>query len=108
MDAFIRLMKALSTPNRVKIIKVLQHGNMCVGEIQSALDLTQPSISKHLRVLVDADLVYYNREGKQVNYSLSHGEGNPYAAAILGNLRNWLGEEAEIADLLEKHVQSQG
>ena len=108
MDAFIRVMKALSTPNRVKIIKVLQHGNMCVGEIQSALDLAQPSISKHFKVTVDEDLVNYHREGKLVNYSLSHGEGNPHAATILGNLRNWLREEPEIADLLEKRVRSQG
>jgi ArsR family transcriptional regulator len=105
MEALIKIMKALSTPNRIRIIKLLQHRSMCVGEIQSALGVSQPSISKHLRVLFDADLVNFHRQGKLVNYCLSQGRGNPYAATILGNIRNWLREEPETADFLENHVR---
>jgi len=54
MKAFIKVMKALSDPNRVKIIKMLQHKIMCVCEMQKALNVSQPAVSKHLKLLEDA------------------------------------------------------
>jgi len=45
MKAFIKVMKALSDPNRVRIIKMLQHKMMCVCEIQKALQVSQPAVS---------------------------------------------------------------
>ena len=57
MKKLIKVMKALSDPNRVKIIKILQHRIMCVCEIQAALKLAQPTVSKHLKILEEAGLV---------------------------------------------------
>ena len=57
MRDFVRVMKALSDPNRIAIMKMLQHQDMCVCEIQAALKIAQPTASKHLKVLEDADLV---------------------------------------------------
>ena len=57
MKDFIRVMKALSDPNRVKVVKMLQQKPMCVCEIQFALGLAQPTISKHLKVLENAGLI---------------------------------------------------
>ena len=54
MKAFVKAMKALSDPNRVKILKMLQHRTMCVCEMQEALQVAQPSVSKHLKLLEDA------------------------------------------------------
>ncbi len=54
MKGFIKVMKALSDPNRVKIVKLLQHREMCVCELQAALGVSQPTVSKHLRLLEDA------------------------------------------------------
>ena len=51
MKDFIKVMKALSDPNRVKIVKMLQRKTMCVCEIQAALQIAQPSVSKHLKIL---------------------------------------------------------
>ena len=48
MKSFLKVMKALSDPNRVKIIKLLQQKMMCVCEMQSALKIAQPTVSKHL------------------------------------------------------------
>ena len=95
-------MKALSEPNRVKIIKMLQHKMMCVCEIQAALQIAQPSVSKHLKTLEDAGLVSFRKDGTWVNYHLTDGSDSPYAASILGNLRHWLEEEPRIVELLEK------
>ena len=54
MKAFIKVMKALSDPNRIKIIKLLQHKRLCVCELQYALGISQPTVSKHLKILEEA------------------------------------------------------
>ena len=98
MLPFIRVMKALSDPNRVKIIKLLQHRTMCVCELQGLLELAQPTVSKHLRLLEKAGLVESKREGLWVNYNLSNGAASPYVSTLLGNLRHWLEEDPEICN----------
>ncbi len=105
MDNFIRVMKALSDPNRVKVIKMLQHKTLCVCELRAALKIAQPTVSKHLKVLEDAGLVKSRKEGLWVNYYLSDGSESPYAAALLGNLRHWLTGDPEI-DRIVKHLPS--
>lgn len=102
MNGFIKIMKALSDPNRVKIVKMLQHRPLCVCEIQSALGISQPNVSNHLRILENAGLVEYYKEGLWVNYYLADGKASPYAASLLGNLRHWLEDDPQIAGLLEK------
>jgi len=102
MKDFIKVMKALSEPNRVKIVKMLQHKMMCVCEMQAALQITQPSVSKHLKILEDAGLVGSKKDGLWVNYHLTDGVSSPYAAALLGNLRHWLEQDREIGELVEK------
>jgi len=102
MKTFVRVMKALSDPNRVKIVKMLQHKMMCVCEIQEALQISQSSASKHLRILEDAGLVDYKKDGLWVNYYLTDGRKSPYSASLMGNLRHWLEEEPEIAGLVKR------
>ena len=102
MKPFIKVMKALSDPNRVKIIKLLQVKSMCVCELQGLLSLAQPTVSKHLKILEEAGLVDYKKDGLWVNYFLADGKSSPYAASLLGNLRHWLNEDTEIAELMEK------
>jgi ArsR family transcriptional regulator, arsenate/arsenite/antimonite-responsive transcriptional repressor len=99
MREFIKVMKALSDPNRVKMIKLLQRRTLCVCEIQEALGLAQSTASKHLKILEEAGLITYMKEGLWVNYRLADGAHNPYAASLLGNLRHWLDEDVEVARL---------
>jgi ArsR family transcriptional regulator, arsenate/arsenite/antimonite-responsive transcriptional repressor len=100
MQSFLKVMKALSDSNRVKIIKLLQHKTMCVCELQAALKIAQPTVSKHLKILEEAMLVSSMKEGLWVNYSISDGRASPYAASLLGNLRHWLDDDLEIAELV--------
>ena len=102
MKDFIRVMKALSDPNRVKILKMLQHKTMCVCEMREALQLAQPTVSKHLKLLEDAGLVFSSKDGQWVNYSLTGGDNSPYVATLLGNLRHWLEEDDEVTILIER------
>ena len=102
MKLFLKVMKALSDPNRVKIIKMLQQRFLCVCEMRAALNIAQPTVSKHLKLLEDAGLVTSEKDGLWVNYRLTNGNSSPYAATVLGNLRHWLNEDRQIADLIEK------
>lgn len=100
MKEFLKVTKAVSDPNRVKILKLLQHRSLCVCEIRAALNLAQPTVSNHLKVLERAGLVRSKKEGLWVNYELSEGNSSPFAAALLGNLRHWLDEDPQIAVLI--------
>lgn len=99
MREFIKVMKSLSDPNRVKMVKLFQRRVLCVCEIQKALGLSQSSASKHLKILEDAGLITSSKDGLWVNYRLADGSQSPYAANLLGNLRHWLEEDAEVSAL---------
>jgi ArsR family transcriptional regulator len=102
MKKFIKVMKALSDPNRVKIVKLLQHKVMCVCEMQKALGLAQSTVSKHLKILEDAGLTTYYKDGLWVNYSLADGTDSPYAANLLGSLKHWLDDDPGLATIVEQ------
>lgn len=100
MDNFIKVIKALSDPNRVKILKMLQRRVMCVCELQTALKVAQPTVSKHLKMLEEAGLVEFKKDGLWINYHLADGSKSPYAATMLGNLKHWLENEPEIVEIV--------
>ncbi len=102
MKTFVKVMKALSDPNRVKMLKMLQHRSLCVCEIQGALGIAQPTVSKHLKILEETGLVGSQKEGLWVNYFLADGQCSPYAASMLGNLRHWLESDPEVIALARK------
>ncbi len=102
MKEFIKVMKALSDPNRVKILKMLQHKLMCVCEMQEALHLSQPSVSKHLKILEEAGLVDFKKDGLWVNYSLTDGSKSPYVSSLMGNLRHWLDQDPEVEEIMKR------
>lgn len=102
MKDFIRVMKALSDPNRVRVVKMLQEKEMCVCEIQEALGLAQPTVSKHLKILEDAGLLQSKKDGLWVNYRLARDESNPYAIEMLKHIDKWLMDDAEIDQILHR------
>ncbi len=102
MNHFVKVMKALSDSNRVKIVKMLQYKKMCVCELQAALKIAQPTVSKHLKVLENAGFVDCNKNGLWVNYYLSDGISSPYVASLLGNLKHWLEDDPDVAAIIER------
>ena len=102
MKKFTEVMKALSDPNRVKIMKMLQHRSMCVCELRELLQVSQPTVSKHLKILEKAGLVNNRKEGLWVNYFLANGSESPYAGSLLGNLRHWMENDAEVSRLANR------
>jgi len=102
MKEFLKVMKALSDPGRVKIMKMLQRRVMCVCEIQEALGIAQSTASKHLKTLEDAGLIRFFKEGLWVNYSLTDGGKNPFAANLIGNMKHWLEDDPDVAGLMKR------
>ena len=102
MKEFIKVMKALSDPARVKIMKMLQHKTMCVCEIQTALDKAQSTTSKHLKILEDAGLITYQKNGLWVNYQLADGTQSAFAASLISHLRHWLEDDSDIKVLVRQ------
>jgi ArsR family transcriptional regulator, zinc-responsive transcriptional repressor len=66
-----KLFAALSSPVRIAIVALLSAEERCVHELVDALDLPQPLVSQHLRVLRGAQLVTGRRRGREVAYALS-------------------------------------
>lgn len=62
--------KALADPSRRKILSMLKSGEMNAGEIAEKFDMSKPSISNHLNILKQADLVDAEKKGQNVVYSL--------------------------------------
>lgn len=99
MKAFIRVMKSLSDPNRVRVLKLLQDGELCVCEIQKVLGLAQSTVSKHMKLLEDAGLVKRKRQGAWILYSLADDPDNHYAKAMLAQLHTWLDDDQELEQM---------
>ncbi|MCA9764817.1 MAG: winged helix-turn-helix transcriptional regulator [Carnobacterium sp.] len=70
-EAYAKVMKALSDPKRVKIIDMLSYGSLCACDILEQFDFTQPTLSHHIKVLVDMGLVTVEKTGTWHYYSLN-------------------------------------
>ena len=75
-------MKALSDPIRREILNMLKSGRLSAGEITERFDVTGASISRHLSVLKEADLIRDTREGKYIYYDLN--------ASVLEEIMLWI------------------
>lgn len=70
MEKLSSVFKALSDTIRLRIIKLLEHGELCVCDIVAALDMVQPKVSFHLGILKRAGLVTDRKQGKWIHYRL--------------------------------------
>ena len=65
-----KVLKAISDPKRLRIVDMLSCGELCACRILDAFDITQPTLSHDMKVLVEAGIVRDRREGKNIYYSL--------------------------------------
>ncbi|RKY99020.1 MAG: transcriptional regulator [Candidatus Hydrothermota bacterium] len=66
-----KVWKALSDPTRRKILQLLKERDMSAGEIAEHFDVSKPTLSHHLEILRNADLVVSHRKGQKIIYSLN-------------------------------------
>lgn len=76
------LLKALNDPIRREILEMLKKGDLTAGEIASAFEVSKPTISHHLDLLRQAELVVSLKKGQYVYYSLN--------ASMLEELLAWI------------------
>lgn len=84
------VMKAAADPTRVRILKMLEGGELCVCQIIAVLALSPSTVSKHLSLLKSAGLVDDRKEKKWVHYSLARENEDKHVAGILRELASWL------------------
>ena len=78
-----KTLRALADPIRREILSLLREGRMSAGEIVDHFDVTAASVSRHLSVLKEADLIRDTREGKFIYYELN--------ASVLEEILLWIG-----------------
>ena len=71
--ASVDVFHAVADPTRRAILDRLRDGGVAVAELASGFDMTRPAVSKHLKVLRDAQLVREDRDGRQRVYRLTPG-----------------------------------
>lgn len=102
MKNHLKVFKALSDKNRLRIMKMLEDKPMCVCEITAVLSLAPSTVSNHLSLLHNAELIEDKKDGKWVNYSLPKKSQLPFVSEILKLIRRSLREDTEVLADREK------
>ncbi len=89
----IKVFKALADGTRQQILQLLEEHSYSVGEIVAKFDLSQPTISRHLSVLKEADLVIDQRRGQNVIYRLNDN-------ALAASMRQFFGRFRSCQEVL--------
>ena len=79
------IFKAFCDENRIRILKMLRSGEKCACKMLEELNVTQPTLSHHMKILCDSGVVVGRKEGKWMHYSIS-GEGAMVANDLLKKL----------------------
>ena len=92
----IIIFKALSDPNRLRILKMLQVKDLCVCEITDILGLAPSTVSKHLSILREAGFIKEDKQGKWMNYMLNAKPKDPTLASVVSMMHLWFEDTDEI------------
>lgn len=86
-DRCLKILKALSDETRLKIFEMLKGGKLCACKILEGLNITQPTLSHHMKILCDCGLADAERDWKWTHYSINKD--------ALKTLTDWLNGENE-------------
>jgi DNA-binding transcriptional ArsR family regulator len=103
-DAF----NAVAEPRRREILDLLAGGERPVNDVVQALELAQPQVSKHLRVLREAGVVDVRAEGRRRLYRINGHALKPIHDWVKEYERLWSERFGQLDDLLEEMKQSEG
>jgi DNA-binding transcriptional ArsR family regulator len=98
MDAF----EAIAEPNRRRILDLLRAGERPAGDVVEALAISQPGVSKHLRLLREAGLVRVRADGQRRLYSVDPASLAPLEAWLEPFRAFWRGRLDALEDHLDK------
>ncbi len=92
----VNVFKALSDPNRIRMVKMLEQKELCVCEMRSILGLSNSTASKHLSILRDANLIVDEKDGKWVNFRLNDKTDSPFVGGVLKLMKSSFGDQEEV------------
>jgi len=102
MRDLMLVLKAVADKNRMRILKMLEKKNMCVCELAAVLEITQPSVSKHLSILKNAGFIEDARSGQWIEYSTCHTRINEYAPVLQATVKKLINDDPLIMADREK------
>lgn len=87
-----RVFKAFCDENRLMILSMLQNGEKCACVLLEKLEISQPTLSHHMKMLCESGIVTPRKEGKWTHYSINES-GSNYAAELLRKLTTVVEDE---------------
>jgi DNA-binding transcriptional ArsR family regulator len=73
-DMYVRIYKALAHPIRIKIVRTLRDGPLCVCTLNENVEFSQSNLSQHLKILKDAGILKSDKDGIKILYSIKDDE----------------------------------
>lgn len=101
IQKYTKFFKALGEPTRIKILKLLAEREMCVCELMDVLEMNQPRISQHLRVLKEAGVLKERKQAQWIYYSLCCSDFHDFIQAFVA----FMGEDLKNIDDLTAEYQ---
>lgn len=102
MKDLMALLKAASDQNRVRLLMALRHGELCVCQLIEFIQLAPSTVSKHMSILRNADMVESRKKGRWVYYRLPVDEKGTRASAFLSWLEEALDEDLSIRNDMKR------
>ena len=100
MERLSQIYNMLSDKNRLRILKLLERKPMCVCELTHIIGIRQPSISRHLRKLKEANLIDSRQDSQWHEYFINR-RGDEYTRILIGNLSGWLNNDPVVVQDME-------
>lgn len=98
MRQYVKIFKALSDANRLRILNMLQVKPLCVCEIQAVLKLAPSTVSKHLSILRDAGFISDQKENKWVNYYIESNTSDEMIKSLLELVHQSIPNQEQISN----------
>ena len=102
MKNIANIFKALSDPNRVRILKMLERKQLCVCEVTSILQLAPSTVSKHLSILREAGFITEVKSGKWVEHKINRESDNLVVSQLLALLPVWENDNEDVLNDLSR------
>lgn len=96
MQDLLNIFKALSEETRLRILKLLENGELCVCDIVAALEMVQPKVSFHLNVLKESGFLKDRKQGRWTHYRLD--DSDFFRRFLLMSVLERISKEAAAAD----------
>jgi ArsR family transcriptional regulator len=99
---YVNVFKALSDPNRIRILKMVTERELCLCEVRELLGLSNSTVSRHLTILRDAGLLLDSKDGKWVNFRLNDKSEHRFIRSVISLIQNSFDDDEAVQEDLTK------